>query len=104
MATSTYNSRRWERMRKHQLRVQPLCRFCEDRGLTVPAVIADHVQPWKLGRSDDMNRFWLMPLQSLCKRCHDSLKKQIEIHGYHKGCDDQGMPLDPNHPFNQVRN
>jgi hypothetical protein len=41
-------------------------------------------------------------LQSLCKPCH-SAKTMAELHGRAitvKGCDANGMPLDPHHPWN----
>jgi len=99
----TQGSRRWERVRAHQLRKEPLCKFCLDHGRVTPATIADHTVPWKRGLPDDAMRFWTTPLQSLCKRCHDSLKKQVEFQGYHRGINNQGFPIDPNHPFNKPR-
>jgi hypothetical protein len=42
------------------------------------ATICDHVEP----HHGDVNRFWLGPFQSLCKECHDSTKRFIELHGF----------------------
>jgi 5-methylcytosine-specific restriction endonuclease McrA len=82
-------------MAKHQLRVEPLCALClaEGRG-PVPARVADHVVP----HHGDVSAFWLGRLQSLCSNCHESRKKFQERHGYSKGCDSNGYPLDPRHP------
>jgi 5-methylcytosine-specific restriction enzyme A len=90
-----HGTSRWRRMAKHQLRVEPLCALClrENRG-PVPARIADHITP----HHNDPNKFWLGKLQSLRSNCHESRKKFKEKHGYDKGCDVDGLPLDPNHP------
>src|SRR5262249_60858607 len=73
-----YSSRRWARIRRHQLLEQPLCAFCLDRGIVEPATICDHVEPHR----GDVNKFWLGPFQSLCKRCHDSTKRLAETPGF----------------------
>lgn len=39
-------------------------------------------------------------LQSLCKPHHDSAKQSEERLGYAKGCDVDGRPIDPAHPWN----
>jgi len=63
-----------------------------------PATIADHVEPHK----GDVIKFWFGALQSLCKQCHDSPKRNVELHGYHDAIGDDGWPLDPKHPANQA--
>ena len=40
-----YSTARWARLRRHQLLTYPLCAFCAERGLVVPATICDHVEP-----------------------------------------------------------
>jgi 5-methylcytosine-specific restriction enzyme A len=87
------------RIRKHQLLEHPLCRFCAERGLVVPATICDHVEP----HHGDANRFWLGPLQSLCENCHNSAKKLIEQRGYRPDIGLDGWPLDPRHPVYRAR-
>jgi hypothetical protein len=95
-----YNSARWKRRRALQLRTHPLCRFClEGRGLVVPATIADHVEP----HGGDPNKFFLGELQSLCKPCHDSRKRFMELNGYAPDVGLNGWPIDPLHPANRVR-
>jgi 5-methylcytosine-specific restriction protein A len=94
-----YSTNRWARIRKHQLLAQPLCHFCLERGIVAPAKICDHVEP----HQGDVNRFWLGPFQSLCKRCHDSAKKFAEARGYRPDIGLDGWPLDPNHPVYRTR-
>ena len=89
-----YDTARWQRIRAHQLRTHPLCKFCLERGIMTPATIADHVEPHR----GDVNKFWLGKLQSLCHTCHNSRKREIEGRGYYVDIGSDGMPLDPNHP------
>ena len=86
-----YSTARWARLRRHQLLTHPLCAFCAERGLVVPATICDHVEP----HHGDINKFWLGRLQSLCKPCHDGTKKLIEQRGYRPDIGLDGWPLDP---------
>jgi hypothetical protein len=95
-----YHSAQWKRLRAHQLREHPLCKFClKGRGEVVPARIADHVEP----HGGDPNKFFLGELQSLCKSCHDSRKRFMEINGYAPDVGLNGWPIDPLHPANRVR-
>jgi 5-methylcytosine-specific restriction endonuclease McrA len=91
-----YATARWQRLRRHQLREHPLCKFCLEKGIVEPATVVDHVEP----HGGDRVKFFVGfdGLQSLCKRCHDSAKKQIELHGYRKDVGLDGWPLDPRHP------
>jgi 5-methylcytosine-specific restriction endonuclease McrA len=91
-AKSLYGGR-WRRYRLAQLQRNPLCRFCYDRGLIVPATVVDHIVR-HAGHADPL--FWnTANLQSLCKPCHDSVKQQIDRHGWARGYDEQGLPLYP---------
>jgi 5-methylcytosine-specific restriction enzyme A len=89
-----YATARWQRLRQYQLREHPLCVFCLETGLVTPAEIVDHVVP----HHGDRTLFFHGRLQSLCKRCHDSAKKQIELHGFRRDIGLDGWPLDPRHP------
>jgi 5-methylcytosine-specific restriction enzyme A len=84
-----YSTARWARIRKHQLLAHPLCHFC----------LENHVEP----HQGDVNKFWLGPFRSLCKRCHDSAKKFAEARGYRPDIGLDGWPLDPNHPVYRTR-
>ena len=63
------------------------------------AEVADHVEPHR----GDVNAFYLGELRSLCRRCHERTKKQIERRGYDPGIGADGMPVDPRHPVYQGR-
>lgn len=94
-----YHMHRWVRRAKAQLRIEPLCRMCAARGVTTVATVADHIEPHR----GDWNEFWLGPLQSLCKPCHDKGKHYIEARGYDPtAIGDDGWPLDPRHPANRT--
>ena len=70
---SWYKLERWRRRAKHQLRIEPLCRYCVERGVGTLATIADHIEPHR----GDPNKFWLGALQSLCKPCHHHGKRIV---------------------------
>ena len=89
-----YSTARWGRIRRHQLREHPL-----ERGIVTAAEICDHVDP----HHGDVNKFWLGPFQSLCKRCHDSTKRFVETRGFRPDIGLDGWPLDPNHPVYRAR-
>jgi 5-methylcytosine-specific restriction protein A len=91
-----YNTKRWRKKRLLQLMAHPLCVMCAKTGRVEIATIADHV----IEHKGDLNLFWYGELQSLCKLCHDSLKKQIEGKGYHTEIGNDGWPTDANHPAN----
>ncbi|MCA1259418.1 HNH endonuclease [Nitratireductor aquimarinus] len=73
-----------------------MCEGCE----TAPATEVDHITPMRQGGAprDRAN------LQSLCGTCHRQ-KTGAERAGKtwtppkHRGCDVNGMPLDPAHPW-----
>jgi hypothetical protein len=93
-----YTTARWQRLRKFQLMQHPLCKYCLANGRVEPATVVDHVKPHR----GDWMAFCTGELQSLCDPCHKSTKAQIEKRGY---CDDvglDGLPIDPNHPFNRA--
>jgi 5-methylcytosine-specific restriction enzyme A len=90
--------RRWRKRRALQLTEHPLCRLCMDvRGRVTAATVADHVTPH---RGDPV--LFDGPLQSLCAACHSAWKQQQETTGHIRGCDVNGMPLDPNHPWRKT--
>src|SRR5215471_969310 len=95
---SFYRTSRWQRLRGHQLRVHPVCKFCLERGIVTAANVVDHVTPDR----GDWNAFVLGELQSLCEPCHKSTKRQIELRGYRTDIGIDGYPIDSNHPFNRA--
>src|SRR5262245_910577 len=56
--------------------------------------LCDHVDPHR----GDINKFWLGPFMSLCKRCHDSTKRLIERRGFRPDVAPDGWPTDQHHP------
>lgn len=88
---------RWRRFRAQYLRQNPLCVRCLKDSKAVPATVVDHVDPHR----GDMVKFWNSPLQSLCAPCHDSFKQRLEKSGREVGCDDAGVPIDPQHHWNK---
>ena len=97
-----YNTAEWKRLRAAQLAKEPACRFCLafNPEAPSPATVVDHIIPHKGDRDlffDPDN------LQSLDAPCHDQLKRQVELTGYHSMMGQDGFPLDPRHPFNRAR-
>lgn len=89
-----YMDKRWRARRAHQLKIEPLCRYCSAEGRTTAATVVDHVEPHR----GDVNKFLLGAVQSLCEPCHNKRKQQIERRGFYDGVGVDGLPLDPNHP------
>jgi len=95
-----YDLRRCRRARREHLTIEPFCRRCRECGLEVLAEHVDHVVSIQQGGDwfDHEN------LQSLCKPCHS--RKSLEDAGVtltapRPGCRADGVPLDPNHPWNR---
>jgi 5-methylcytosine-specific restriction protein A len=91
----------WRRLRLVVLAEEPLCRFCQERGLVVPAEVVDHIQPISESPALRLER---TNLRSLCKSCHDS---HTALHqGFAKGrrkhaIGADGLPTDPSHAWFQ---
>ncbi|WP_052507094.1 HNH endonuclease signature motif containing protein [Desulfonatronovibrio magnus] len=81
-----YNSN-WEKVRKMKLNADPLCEQCKSRDKVTGAVLVHHINS-----NPRDNR--AANLMSVCRPCHDVL------HSSRHGCDINGNPLDPNHPWN----
>ena len=92
-----YKTARWRRLRELQLREQPFCQCPAHEGLFVEADTVDHITPHR----GNPRLFWNRDnLQSLTKQCHDRWKQSEERRDL-AGCNDDGEPNDPNHPWNQ---
>ena len=96
--TLALNGVAWRKLRAYVLRGEPLCRHCTARGLTMAATEVDH-------RDDDPSNNELINLMPLCKPCHS--RKTLRDMGYSvrdasMGCDKDGMPLDPSHPWRKA--
>ena len=91
---------KWQKIRKQYLEAHPLCVMCYREGRTTVATVVDHIIPHKGNEAlfyDEGN------YQSLCQHCHDSHKKYFEMTGRVRGCNDDGTPTDPNHPWNNLK-
>lgn len=92
--TLPLNGSAWQRLRASVMSLEPLCRHCTARGLTVVATDLDHADG-NPGNNDMLN------LCPLCHSCH-SRKTAAERAGTMRyGCDVDGRPLDPNHHWNE---
>lgn len=71
--------------------------FCRSAGRLTAASVVDHIRPH---RGDAELFFDPENWQSLCKPCHDGTKQSGEKSGGPmRGCDSNGLPLDPAHPW-----
>lgn len=100
-----YNSR-WDKARLSFLKSHPLCVMCHRQGRAVAAEVVDHIKPHRLkeainaGSQEEIAKaqklFWdKANWQPLCKQHHDSTKQREEKRGHIIGCDENGLPLDP---------
>ncbi len=89
---------KWSGLRKRHFKGQPWCVACRAMGRDVAGQCVDHVIPH---RGDE--RLLLDPsnLQTLCFTCHNSAKHKIELRGFDHGLGVDGLPQDPNHPWNK---
>ena len=91
--------RDWERLRRWHLNQEPLCRYCKEAGRVTPGSVVDHIVPIREAperRLDPSN------LQTLCAgkgtpQCHNTIKAAEERGAGRRGCDADGMPIDPTH-------
>lgn len=64
-----YDKALWKKIRFNQLKKEPFCKYCLQKGLMVKATEVDHINPHK----GDWNMFVdTTNLQSLCKQCHSA--------------------------------
>ena len=89
------NGSAWQRLRASVLSGEPLCRHCAARGLVTEATDVDHV-------SGDPGDNSSENLQPLCHSCHSLKTASDQGKRVSMGCDKDGMPLDPNHPWAKV--
>ncbi|MFV1944196.1 HNH endonuclease signature motif containing protein [Pseudomonas luteola] len=94
------NSAAWKRLRAQVLAEEPLCRWCLALGKYVASTDVDHIRDSREDYSDDNSR---ENLTALCHECHSlktarSMGKRVTL-----GCDVNGLPLDPDHPWNREK-
>lgn len=93
-----YKTKEWQAIRRQRFAMEPHCRFCAEAGRTIRALSCDHVIPHK---GNAALFFDLNNTASLCGPCHDSVKQKMERRGYSDAIGSDGLPTDPNHPFNR---
>lgn len=90
--TLKLNGAAWQKLRAAVLADEPLCRMCAARGITEPATDVDHAD----GNPGNNDRSNLCPL---CHSCHSIKTARDHGKSVYLGCDINGMPLDPSHPW-----
>lgn len=99
MSQFPYNTTTWARLRRLKLATHPLCEMCLSRAKIEPAVAVDHIVAISAGGDPFPG---LDALMSLCTSCHNRKTNVVEQQGktlFEKGCDIDGNPLDPRHPW-----
>lgn len=87
-------SRTWRKYASAYLARHRWCRYCTRLGRNTRAEVVDHVVPHR----GDPGLFWDQTNhQPLCRTCHNSTKQSEERSGLRKGCDADGVPIDPRH-------
>jgi len=95
MALTFYQSKEWVRLRKRKLRQAP---YCEVIGCRALANTVDHIRTVKAAPH---LRLEIGNLNSLCAFHHWQLTLGYDRGSLKGACDDDGMPLDPSHPWAQ---
>lgn len=92
-----YKCPRWLRLRAAVLRRAR--GKCEVPGCGQKACVVDHIQSRRSGGSDTMQN-----LRALCRQhdnqCKEDASGKRRSGGLFKGCDKDGNPIDPAHPWN----
>lgn len=92
-------SRDYFKARARHMRDHPWCEMCAHMGKWVKAEHCDHIETVQARpdlRIDPRN------FQSLCGRHHDILTAAFDSGDLRGACDENGLPLDPRHPWAQA--
>lgn len=78
-----YNSNQWKEQSRIYLTNNPYCHGHLAARQTIDAVAADHILPLRLAEeiSGGSINWRALPLQPLCKKCHDGSKTPMERRG-----------------------
>lgn len=67
-----YKSKKWQKLRKQKLLLQPFCERCLKKGIYNSAYIIHHKKYVTDKNYEDDNIFFNIDnLESLCKKCHN---------------------------------
>jgi len=97
-----YSTQRWKRLRLAHLAIEPECRGCKAMGRLTPANTVDHVRAISDGGPAFPGHDGLA---SYCPACHSAKTARgaeagaIKSAKPRKGCNPDGTPLDPAHPW-----
>lgn len=105
-----YNSRAWRELRAAALHRD--CHTCVTPGCRRRAEVVDHIVPRKAGGSDSVAN-----LRSLCRTCDNQAHREKGSRGRPgtaagaprveritvPGCNAEGLPRDPAHPWNRPK-
>ena len=90
--------RRGVAQRLRRLAAEPMCRDCDAKGILTPSTVPDHIIPLSQGGSDDDGN-----IRCLCEPCHKIRTAEQFGQRVVHGTDENGRPLDPDHPWNRKR-
>ena len=91
MSDPFYRSKAWRRLRWATLQRDP---YCIVRGCGAVSMVADHIVPRTRGGADT-----LANLRGLCTPCHNRRSAQGNAEPRAIGCNVDGSPRDPAHPW-----
>lgn len=103
MANWPYNTTTWRDLRRAHLALEPACRGCTEMGRLTRANTVDHIVPISEGGPAFPGHDGLA---SYCPACHGAKTARgaeagaIRSTKPRRGCDVDGWPLDPAHPWN----
>jgi 5-methylcytosine-specific restriction enzyme A len=108
MADWPYSTTTWQRLRKAHLAIEPMCRWCWSiEHKIVTATTVDHILPISHGGEPFPDHDGLA---SYCAACHSAKTARgseagaIKSAKPRRGCDANGAPFDPAHPWNRSTN
>jgi 5-methylcytosine-specific restriction protein A len=76
-----YKSKRWQKLRKQKLMLNPLCERCLKKDINIAAYFIHHKEYVTDNNYIDDNIFFNIDnLESLCKKCHNQehFEKEVE--------------------------
>ena len=87
-----YSSTAWRKMREEVLDENPLCVFCQDKGMTVAADEVDHIVPLSDAPYRALDR---SNLRGLCRPCHiaHTALQSLRAGKKKQGAADDGTPF-----------